>query len=492
VAYRTSGVRRVLLLGFAVVALTSTTGCKLLRRRHSTPPPPLPASTTTTTFGDLDVKAKPDPIPSPGKGNVKGAVRWDGKPIANVDVRLCEGFSSLGLTSGCTGRTYDAKTDATGAFVIRDVPPKEYGALLVFEPDAPGRYQYQAPKNDFIGAQKHVVRAGTTIDAGITNLFRTDLHVQLPRAAQRTSSTPEIRWAPYAKAVHYELTLSRPYGAGEESLPSINEKVHTASFTPKTPLAPGRWELAVHAHGAFGKLSETADRVLFIVDDEHAQLDPAPAPALQKKPPVPTFERVTPASGTGALQGIILHDDRPTPGIEVKLCETFDPWFSGCGGKIFTTKTNENGVYTFTDLPPKEYKGLTARVFKTADVIYVAAGVMGSKSYVVEPDSTLTPSPTNLFKNDLKVLAPNGKTKTGTFEIKWAPYANAAYYKFTIHRDGTGESPPYTSFRVDEPRFLLDKSLAAGSYRLSVQAFNATGTKLADSKDKSFSVAATK
>lgn len=421
-------------------------------------------------------------------GNVKGNVLYDGKPTGDVHVRLCEKFSTIGL-SGCSGRTYEAKTDATGTFLLRDVPPTEYGALLVFEPDGSGRYQYQAPKNAFGGAQKHAVRAGKTIDAGTTHLFRTDLHVELPRSAQRTTSLPEIRFLPYPAATRYELTLSRPVSAGEEPTPSIFEKTNEATFTPKQPLAPGRWELSVEAHNAKGKLAETRDRLLFIVDDEHAKTDVSPAPAPGKKPPVPELAPVTPPSGTGAVQGIVLHDDRPAVGIEVKLCETFDPWIRGCGGKTFTTKTNAEGVYVFNELAPKEYRGLTARIFKTGDIIYVTAGIAGSKTYLVEADRTLTPLPTNLFKNDLRVLAPSGKAKSATPEVKWAAYPNAAFYKFSIHGRGATRSPPYSTIRVDETRFVLDKPLPAGTYALSVQAFNAAGTKIAENaKGGEFSV----
>jgi len=121
----------------------------------------------------------------------------------------------------------------------------------------------------------------------------------------------------------------------------------------------------------------------------------------------------------------------------------------------------------------------------------MSAGIAGSKTYTVEADQTLTPLPTNLFKNDLKVIAPAGKTKSSAPELKWAPYPNAAFYKFSIHSRGATPSPPYTSIRVDDPKFVPDKPLAAGTYQLSVQAFNAAGTKLAENgKGGEFTVTA--
>ena len=49
--------------------------------------------------------------PSPGTGNVQGKVLYNGKPVENIDVRLCEKFNRF--LDGCGGQIYTAKTDRT-------------------------------------------------------------------------------------------------------------------------------------------------------------------------------------------------------------------------------------------------------------------------------------------------------------------------------------------------------------------------------------------
>ena len=52
--------------------------------------------------------------------------------------------------------------------------------------------------------------------------------------------------------------------------------------------------------------------------------------------PVEGVEKVKPAPGTGNVQGKVLYNGAPVENIEVKLCETFSRFLSGCGGKIYT------------------------------------------------------------------------------------------------------------------------------------------------------------
>jgi hypothetical protein len=43
-------------------------------------------------------------------------------------------------------------------------------------------------------------------------------------------------------------------------------------------------------------------------------------------------EKVKPAPGTGNVQGKVLYNGAPVENIEVKMCETFSRFLSGCGG----------------------------------------------------------------------------------------------------------------------------------------------------------------
>ena len=50
--------------------------------------------------------------------------------------------------------------------------------------------------------------------------------------------------------------------------------------------------------------------------------------------PVEGVEKVKPAPGTGNVQGKVLYNNAPVAIIDVRLCETFSRFLSGCGGKI--------------------------------------------------------------------------------------------------------------------------------------------------------------
>ena len=56
--------------------------------------------------------------------------------------------------------------------------------------------------------------------------------------------------------------------------------------------------------------------------------------------PVEGVEKVKPAPGTGNVQGKVLYNNAPVENIDVKLCETFSRFLSGCGGKTYTAKTD--------------------------------------------------------------------------------------------------------------------------------------------------------
>ena len=67
--------------------------------------------------------------PAPGTGNVQGKVLYNGKPVEGIEAKLCEKFNQF--LGGCTGKTYTAKSDAAGEYVITDVPPMTYEGLMV-------------------------------------------------------------------------------------------------------------------------------------------------------------------------------------------------------------------------------------------------------------------------------------------------------------------------------------------------------------------------
>jgi len=203
--------------------------------------------------------------------------------------------------------------------------------------------------------------------------------------------------------------------------------------------------------------------------------------------PVQGVEKVKPAPGTGNVQGKVLYNNAPVENIEVKLCETFSRFLSGCGGQTYTAKTDKDGDFVITNVPPKEYQGLTVRVFDTDSYVFATTGIAGiaSAKYNVVADKTLFVNPTHLFKGDLKVSNPKaGSTVSAQdLELRWDPYPDAAYYKFTLYPDNHQITPPYMNERVDGASFKVNKPLEKGTYSYKVEAFNASDKKLSETPD---------
>ena len=212
-----------------------------------------------------------------------------------------------------------------------------------------------------------------------------------------------------------------------------------------------------------------------------------PATATDSDAPVEGVEKVKPAPGTGNVQGKVLYNNAPVENINVRLCETFSRFLSGCGGKIYTAKTDKDGDFVITNVPPKEYEGLTVRVFDTDSYVFATTGIAGisSEKYNVVADKTLFVRPTHLFKGDLQVLNPKaGSTVSGqNLELQWQAYPDAAYYKFSLSPNDHLVTPPYINERVDGASFKVNKPLEKGTYRIKVEAFNKSDKKLSETAD---------
>ena len=97
-----------------------------------------------------------------------------------------------------------------------------------------------------------------------------------------------------------------------------------------------------------------------------------------------------PAPGTGNVQGKVFFNSQPVENIEVRLCETFSRFLSGCGGQIYTARTDKDGEYVITNVAPKTYEALTARVFDTDWYIFATSGIAGisAAKYDIVADKT--------------------------------------------------------------------------------------------------------
>ena len=209
--------------------------------------------------------------------------------------------------------------------------------------------------------------------------------------------------------------------------------------------------------------------------------------AASGEAPVEGVEKVKPAPGTGNVQGKVLYNNAPVENIEVKLCETFSRFIGGCSGQIYTAKTDKDGDFVITNVPPKEYQGLTVRVFDTDSYVFATTGIAGiaATKYNVVADKTLFVTPTHLFKGDVKVTnPPAGSTVSAEgLELKWEAYPSAAYYRFTLYPDDHQITPPYINERCDAASFKVNKKLEKGTYRYKVEAFNSSDKKLSETPD---------
>jgi hypothetical protein len=198
-------------------------------------------------------------------------------------------------------------------------------------------------------------------------------------------------------------------------------------------------------------------------------------------------EKMKPAPGTGNVQGKVFFNSKPAENIEVRLCETFSRYLSGCGGQIHTARTDKDGEYVITNVAPKTYEALTARVFDTDRHVFATSGIAGisAAKYDIVADKTFFVTQINLFKSDLKTVNPRAGAKVSSqgLELKWEPYQDAAYYKFSIYADDSSINSPYINERIEATSIVLDKPLEKGTYRWQVDAFNKDDRKLSESAD---------
>jgi hypothetical protein len=200
--------------------------------------------------------------PAPGTGNVQGKVLYNNAPVENIEVKLCETFSRF--LNGCGGKTFTARTDKDGDFVVANVEPKEYEALTVriFDTDS---YVF-ATTGIGISAAKYQVVADKTLFVNPTHLFKADLKTVNPKAGSIVSAQDlELKWDAYPDAAYYKFSLSPDNHMATS--PYVNERVEGTTFKVTKPVEKGSYRWKVEAYNsADRKLSETADDINFTIN----------------------------------------------------------------------------------------------------------------------------------------------------------------------------------------------------------------------------------
>ena len=207
-------------------------------------------------------KAKPET----GKANVQGKVLYNEKPVAGVEVKLCEKFNNF--IGGCDGESFKTKTDAGGEYLFANVTPRIYEGLLVKVFDTKD-YIFATQGYGIVSA-KYKLEADKTYFAPETNLFKGDLKIQSPKKnAKVVANSLEIKWDAYPDAAYYKLSLSPEQYEADSSV--SENKVEATGYKVEKNLKSGEYTLRLSAYNASDvKLSDVDDLKFTVTGDAAA------------------------------------------------------------------------------------------------------------------------------------------------------------------------------------------------------------------------------
>jgi hypothetical protein len=251
-------------------------GCKAFEKAVSNTGSTNANTNSTTAKSNTSTEAEPDEDgfipsgtgtekekPAAGKGNVQGKAMYNDQPAVGVEVKLCKSFSQF--VGGCSGETFKTKTDATGEYLIKDVPPGEYEGLTVQVFNTP---YYVFATSGFVSAAKYKIEADKTYFAPDTNLFKNDLKVTNPKAGSKVApENIEIKWEAYPDAAYYKMSVNGDSSTGAETdYDLINKRVDGTSYSTDKPLKPGSYSVKIEAYNANDrKLSQSSSDMKFSV-----------------------------------------------------------------------------------------------------------------------------------------------------------------------------------------------------------------------------------
>ena len=152
-----------------------------------------------------------------------------------------------------------------------------------------------------------------------------------------------------------------------------------------------------------------------------------------------------------------------------------DPAIPGC--------TGADGRYAFSSLPASEYELVTRLPDQENETLWIG-------KVTVVAGETVTIKDRYVFKFDLRLAYPADKeTISNTAPtLAWDAYPGASTYRVWVHRAVPNET--VVSFDVvSSPQYAFKSALIAGEYTWSIDAQNASGTRIAGSAYSHFTVA---
>jgi len=238
------------------VLMISATSCKVGKKNSST--------SSSNTSADNSTAPQVEKVkPAPGTGNVQGRVLYNSKPVENIEVKLCKEFNRF--FGGCSGKTYTARTDKDGDYVITNVEPGTYEGLLarVFETES---FVFATTGFAGISAEKYEIASDKTLFMRPTSLFKGDLKLVNPRPGAKVGQNIELQWEPYPDAAYYKFSL---YADDHRvTSPYINQRSEETSFKLEKPMPIGTYRIEIEAYnGDDRKLSETSDDLKLTVTE---------------------------------------------------------------------------------------------------------------------------------------------------------------------------------------------------------------------------------
>lgn len=201
--------------------------------------------------------------PAPGKANVQGKVLFNGKPATDIEVKLCQKFSQY--FGGCQGEVFTTRTDASGEYLIKNVPPGVYEGLTAKVFDTP---YYVFATSGFVGSAKYQLEPDQTFFAPDSNLFKSDLKLVNPKAGAKVApENLEVKWESYPEAAYYKFSIYADSASGAQSnYDYINKRIDGTSYVLDKPLGGGAYRIVVTAYNSNDiKIAQSADDLKFTV-----------------------------------------------------------------------------------------------------------------------------------------------------------------------------------------------------------------------------------